>query len=75
VISVFDTLARGAARAVSASTRCQAAIEWRQIFGGNGQWDHVFPLPPGCRGTGTTMGAAVANIAVGGTAERSFGDR
>ena len=73
--SVFDTLARGAARAVSASTRCQAAIEWRQIFGGNGQSDHVFPLPPGCRGTGTTMGAAAANIAVGGTAERSFGDR
>ncbi|MGH9026821.1 MAG: hypothetical protein ACRDWD_12015 [Acidimicrobiia bacterium] len=72
---VFDNVARGAARAVRASTRCQAAIEWRQVFGGNEQRDHVFPLPPGCRGTGVTMGAAAANIAAGGTAERSFGDR
>jgi hypothetical protein len=75
VSNVFDDIARGAARAVRASTRCQAAIEWRHVFGGNEQWDHVFPLPPGCRGTGATMGAAAANIAAGGTAERSFGDR
>lgn len=72
---VFDEVARGAARAVRANTRCQAAIEWRQVFGGNEHRDHVFPLPPGCRATGATMGAAAANIAAGGTAERSFGDR
>lgn len=73
--TVFDDLARTAQRAVRASTRCQAAIEWRQVFGGNERHDQVFPLPPGCRGTGATMGAAAANIAAGGTAERSFGER
>jgi hypothetical protein len=73
--TVFDDIARGAARAVRANTRCQAAIEWRRVFGGNEQWDNVFPLPPGCRGTGATMGTAAANIAAGGTAERSFGER
>lgn len=73
--TAFDDFARTAQRAVRASTRCQAAIEWRQVFGGNEQRDHVFPLPPGCRGTGAAMGAAAANLAAGGTAERSFGDR
>lgn len=73
--TAFDDVARAAQRAVRASTRCQAAIEWRQVFGGNEERDHVFPLPPGCRGTGAAMGAAAANIAAGGTAERSFGDR
>lgn len=73
--AAFDDVARAAQRAVRARTRCQAAIEWRQVFGGNEQRDHVFPLPPGCRGTGAPMGAAAANIAAGGTAERSFGDR
>lgn len=73
--SAFDDAARAAQRAVRSSTRCQAAIEWRHVFGGNGQHEQVFPLPPGCRGTGATMGAAAANIAAGGTAERSFGGR
>lgn len=74
--SAFDDVARAAQRALLATSRCQAAIEWRRVFGGNGERDHVFPLPPGCRGTGVAaMGAAAANIAVGGTAERSFGDR
>jgi hypothetical protein len=72
--TAFDDAARAAQRALRARTRCQAAIEWRQVFGGNDQHEHVFPLPPGCRGTGTTMGAAAANIAAGGTAERSFGE-
>jgi hypothetical protein len=72
--TAFDDVAPAAQRAVRASTRCQAAIEWRQVFGGNEQRDHVFPLPPGCRGTGAAMGAAAANVAAGGTSERSFGD-
>lgn len=74
-VAAFDDVARTAQRAVRADSRCQAAIEWRQVFGGNLERDHVFPLPPGCRGTGAAMGAAAANAAVGGTAERSFGDR
>jgi hypothetical protein len=74
-ITAFDDVARAAQRAVRASTRCQAAIEWRQVFGGNEQRDHVFPLPPGCRSTGAAMGAAAVNIAAGGTAERTFGER
>ena len=73
--TAFDDVAWAAQRAVRASTRCQAAIEWRQVFGGNEEHDHVFPLPPGCRGTGAAMGAAAANVAAGGTAERSFGER
>ena len=73
--STFDIVARAAQRALRASTRCQAAIEWRQVFGGNQQHEQVFPLPRGCRGTGATMGAAAANVAAGGTAERSFGGR
>lgn len=71
---VFDELARRGRRAISAD-RCQAAIEWRYVFGGNGKFDWVFPLPPGCRSTGVEMGAAAANVATGGTGERSFGGR
>jgi hypothetical protein len=70
---VFDEHARRARRAVRTTERCQAALEWRQVFGGNETNDHVFPLPDGCRGTGVAMGAAAANVAVGGTGERSFG--
>jgi hypothetical protein len=69
----FDRLARSARHAVTTDQRCQAAVEWRQVFGGNRQHDAVFPLPAGCRATGHAMGAAAANTAVGGTAERSFG--
>lgn len=70
---VFDELARRARFALIAD-RCQAAIEWRYVFGGNGKLDRVFPLPAGCRSTGVEMGAAAANVATGGTGERSFGD-
>lgn len=74
--SVLETLARRAQRAVTTQQRCQAAIEWRQIFGGSLKMDDVFPLPPGCRSTGRAMGAAgAANLATGGTGERSFGGR
>ncbi len=72
---VFDELARRARSAVLADSRCQAAIEWRYIFGRNGKLDQVFPLPPGCRSNGVAMGTAAANLATGGTGERSFGDR
>lgn len=71
--TVLDGLARRARWAVTRQDRCQAAIEWRQILGGNARADDVFPLPPGCRADGLAMGAATANIATGGTAERSFG--
>lgn len=70
---VFDEHARRARRAILTTERCQAALEWRQIFGANERNDDVFPLPDGCRGTGVAMGAAAANVAVGGTGERSFG--
>jgi len=73
--NLFDGLARRARRAISTERRCQAAIEWRHIFGSNAEHDHVFRLPAGCRETGHEMGAAAANVATGGTAERSFGDR
>lgn len=72
--AVFDEQAQRAQRAITADSRCQAAIEWRATFGGNQAHDNVFPLPPGCRGTGAAMGgAAVANLATGGTHEKSFG--
>lgn len=71
--NVFNELARSARRALVAD-RCQAAIEWRSVLGGNGKLDHVFPLPSGCRETGVAMGTVAANLATGGTAERSFGD-
>jgi hypothetical protein len=61
-----------AARAC-AETRCQAAIGWRSVFGDNAKLHNVFPMPEGCRGTGAAMGAASANLASGGTGERSFG--
>lgn len=70
--AVFDDQARRAERACTES-RCQAAIGWRSVFGGNAKLDNVFPMPDGCRGTGAAMGAAAANLASGGTAERSFG--
>ena len=71
--SLFAQEALRARRAASADNYCQAAIHWRSVFGGNGQHEHVFPLPVGCRGTGVVMGAAAANLASGGTAEKSFG--
>lgn len=73
--AVFDEATRQAQWALAAD-RCQAAIHWRAVFGGNAKHDEVFPLPPGCRGTGTAMGAVVAgNLASGGTHEKTFGDR
>lgn len=74
-VTAFNEVGRAAERAIRAGTRCQAAVEWRQVFGGNVERDDVFPLPPGCRGSGAAMGAAAANLAAGGTAERSFGER
>lgn len=71
--SVFDSLAGRARHAVTTEQRCQAAIEWRHIFGVNERAGQVFPLPPGCRGTGVAMGVGAANEAVGGTGERGFG--
>lgn len=71
-LSRFEELARRARRATTDS-RCQAAIEWRYVFGSNHRWDPVFPLPDGCRGSGAAMGAAAANVSTGGTEERSFG--
>ena len=74
VSNVFEDLARRADRAVTTNSRCQAAVEWRAIFGGNDKHDDVFWLPPGCKGTGAAMGAAALNISSGGTAEKSFGE-
>ncbi|MYI07591.1 MAG: hypothetical protein F4059_09825 [Gemmatimonadetes bacterium] len=71
----FDDLARRARWAAETTDRCQAAITWRHIFGSNGRYDELFPLPPGCRGTGVAMGAAAVNVSSGGTQERSFGSR
>lgn len=71
--SVFDSLAGKAAYAVSTHDRCQAAIEWRNIFGTNRGGRSVFRLPDGCRGSGVAQGAAAANLSSGGTEERSFG--
>lgn len=70
---LFNELAQRSRRALTAD-RCQAAIEWRYVFGGNRQSDHVFPLPDGCRSSGVAMGAATENVASGGTEERGFGD-
>ena len=74
---VFQDLARKAQRATTTSDRCQAAVEWRAVFGGNGRHPHthVFPLPAGCRADGVLMGAAATNTSTGGTQERSFGTR
>lgn len=72
---ILDALARRARRAVTTDGRCQAAIEWRHVLGGNLKMDDVFPLPPGCRASGAAMGVATANVATGGTAERAFGGR
>ena len=73
----FGDLARKAQRAITISDRCQAAIEWRAVFGENGRRPqlHVFPLPAGCRADGVLMGAAATNTSTGGTQERSFGTR
>lgn len=71
--AVFEELDRRARHAVTTDRRCQAAIEWRHVFGGNKRLEDVFPLPAGCRGTGEAMGAAAANLATGGTGEKSFG--
>jgi hypothetical protein len=73
--ATFAEMSSYARRAINSDSRCQAAIEWRKVFGGNQQHQDVFPLPSGCRGTGAALGAAASNIAVGGTAERSFGER
>lgn len=72
-----DELSARAQRAIAADARCQAAIEWRGVFGENAKHGAVFRLPPECRGDGTERGAAaaVATAATGGTAERSFGGR
>lgn len=70
--AVFGQLARDARHALT-TERCQAGIEWRGVFGGNGKHEHVFPLPAGCRENGRPMGAAAAHTAAGGTIERSFG--
>lgn len=73
--AVFEDAAQRARRALTAD-RCQAALDWRAVFGKNLKHDPVFPLPAGCRGTGTALGgAAAANLATGGVHEKSFGDR
>ncbi|MDP9333261.1 MAG: hypothetical protein M3Q30_08145 [Actinomycetota bacterium] len=74
VRAAFGELAGWADRAVTSNSRCQAAIEWRRVFGGNDKYSNVFWLPAGCRGTGAAMGAAAANVSSGGTAEKSFGE-
>ena len=74
--SEFEDLARKAQRAIRTSDRCQAAVEWRSVFGENARQPHpVFPLPAGCRSDGVLMGTAAANMTTGGTQERSFGTR
>ena len=73
---LFDRLAGNARRAIITRERCQAAIEWRKVFGTN-QHPHyppeVFPLPRGCQGDGLTMAPIAAGVSMGGTEERSFG--
>ena len=73
----FENLARKAQRAITTSDRCQAAVEWRGVFGENGRrpHPHVFPVPAGCRADGVLMGTAAVNVSTGGTQERSFGTR
>lgn len=45
--AVFRELARKAREARAESSRCRAAVLWREILGRNEQ-GHCFPLPPGC---------------------------
>ncbi len=70
---LFDDLGAKAAFAASTTDRCQAAINWRTIFGANPKHSVLFPLPPGCRGSGVAQGAVGTNLSSGGTEERSFG--
>ena len=75
--SKFESLARAAQRAITTRNWCQAAVEWRAVFGENGRHphSHVFPLPTGCRADGVIMGTAAVSTATAGTQERSFGTR
>ncbi len=73
--ALFEDLAAKAEFATTTHDRCQAAITWRHIFGGNARHPRVFFLPPGCRGSGAAQGAAATNVSSGGTEERSFGTR
>ncbi len=59
--STFQGLADLADAALN-SDRCNAALKWRRILGKNDRGD-VFPLPPGCSGTGVAIGAAGAGLA------------
>ena len=59
--STFQGLADLADAALN-SDRCNAALKWRRILGKNDRGD-VFPLPPGCSGTGAAIGAAGAGLA------------
>lgn len=73
---LFDRLTRNARRAITTRERCQAAIEWRKVFGTNHDPHYppeVFPLPQGCQGDGRTMAPIAAGVSMGGTEERSFG--
>ena len=63
----FQGLANLAAEALN-TDRCNAALRWRRILGKNDRGD-VFPLPPGCSGTGLAtagvVGAGLAGVAAG----------
>lgn len=63
----FQGLAELAAGALN-TDRCNAALKWRRILGKNDRGD-VFPLPPGCSGTGlataSAVGAGPAGVAAG----------
>ncbi len=59
--STFQGLANLADQALN-SDRCNAALKWRRILGKNDR-GQVFPLPPGCSGTGAAIGTAGAGLA------------
>lgn len=71
------TVAATADRAVRATDRCTAASAWQSVFGGNERIAPVFPMPPGCSGSGLAYGASgvgvTAQAATGGTTEQGFG--
>lgn len=73
---LFDRLSLNAQQAITTRDRCQAAIEWRKVFGNNQHPlypPEVFPLPRGCQSDGMTMASLAAGVSMGGTEERSFG--